>query len=262
MEGELERIDAFVRWTEDRTSSRIEPWRFGSVLLHDGFPHRYDSNFLRVERSLGDATARDLAAEAERLLSAFGHREIVIPVEAEGARVAPGFAELGWAVDRIVYLCQHHAPDREAPDVEVDERTVDQVRPLLVAVNAAHGMDRATAEELAGFRDVLVDRIGARLFVARVDGTDAACCDLYVHDGVAQVEDVNTLEAFRGRGLARAVVLRAVAEARDAGADLVFLMADDEDWPKHLYGKLGFERVGSFWQFTRVLDRAASEDRA
>ena len=35
------------------------------------------------------------------------------------------------------------------------------------------------------------------------------------------------------------------------GADLVFLVADDRDWPKQLYSKLGFDPVGRFWQFTR-----------
>ncbi|MGZ8571831.1 MAG: GNAT family N-acetyltransferase, partial [Actinomycetota bacterium] len=63
---------------------------------------------------------------------------------------------------------------------------------------------------------------------------------------------VNTLEEARGRGLARAVVLAAADEARGQGADPVFLIADAADWPKELYGKLGFDPAGAFWQFTRV----------
>jgi hypothetical protein len=49
---DLERITAFRRWTEDVTSTRIEPWRFGTALYRDDYPDRWDSNFLRVE---GDA---------------------------------------------------------------------------------------------------------------------------------------------------------------------------------------------------------------
>ena len=75
---------------------------------------------------------------------------------------------------------------------------------------------------------------------------------MYLYEGAAQVEDVNTLEAFRNRGAGRAVVLAAIAEARAAGADLVWLLADADDWPQHLYAKLGFERVGGAWQFTKV----------
>jgi hypothetical protein len=50
------------------------------------------------------------------------------------------------------------------------------------------------------------------------------------------------------------VVTTAVAAAREAGHELVFLLADDEDWPKHLYRKLGFEPVGYLWDFVREPD--------
>jgi len=41
---------------------------------------------------------------------------------------------------------------------------------------------------------------------------------------------VGTLEEHRGKGYASAVVLRAADEARRGGADLVFLVADAQDW--------------------------------
>lgn len=56
----------------------------------------------------------------------------------------------------------------------------------------------------------------------------------------------------RGRGYASAVVLRAVHEALGAGNDLVFLVADDEDWPKLLYERLGFEPLGRRWSFLKT----------
>jgi ribosomal protein S18 acetylase RimI-like enzyme len=58
-----------------------------------------------------------------------------------------------------------------------------------------------------------------------------------------------TLEPFRGRGLAKAVVTRALVESGAAGNDFTFLVAEAEDWPKQLYRKLGFETVGSIWDF-------------
>jgi ribosomal protein S18 acetylase RimI-like enzyme len=65
----------------------------------------------------------------------------------------------------------------------------------------------------------------------------------------AQVEDVATMPAYRGRGHARAVVQHAVEEAWAGGHEFVFLVADGEDWPKELYTKLGFEEVGSRFAF-------------
>ena len=73
--------------------------------------------------------------------------------------------------------------------------------------------------------------------------------DLYCEDGVGQVENVATLPEYRGRGLARSVVLRAVAESHAAGNNLTFLVADTGDWPRQLYEKLGFETFGRYARF-------------
>jgi hypothetical protein len=47
------------------------------------------------------------------------------------------------------------------------------------------------------------------------------------------------------------VILRAVQAARDAGARHVFIVADEEDWPRHLYARLGFDQIGRTWEFLR-----------
>jgi ribosomal protein S18 acetylase RimI-like enzyme len=250
---DLDRIEAFVRWEEGATSSRTKVWRFGTALFHDEFPDRWDSNFLRVERPVGDATAGDIAVEADRLYAGFRHREVVVEDDAVGERLAPGFAERGWEVDRLVYMARRRASNRVPDAGSVEEVSFGDLRPVIVQANlVAHGgMSEEAATMLADFRPVLIDRIGARFFAARVDGQIAAYCELYVHEDVAEINDVNTLEPFRGRGLARALVTRAADEGVAAGAELVFLIADEADWPKDLYVKLGFDRVGRFWQFTR-----------
>ena len=76
-------------------------------------------------------------------------------------------------------------------------------------------------------------------------------CELYVRGSMAQIEDVNTLEEFRNRGLGRAVVQRAADDARTRSAETVFLHALDDDWPKELYAKLGFDPIGYVWSFVR-----------
>ena len=253
MEHDLERIDAFSRRIEDATSTRTEPWRFGTVCRNDGFPDRWDSNFLRVERPLGDATAFDLAAEADIALGDLRHREIVVEDENEGSRVAAGFGELGWEVDHLTYMVLRRPPDPE-PDAVAEEISLEDARPLLLEVHRRGdgGMSEADAAMLADFRRLLVRNAGARFFASRVDGKLAGCCELYRLDDVAQIEDVHTLEEHRGRGLASAFVTLAAREAVAAGADLVFLISDDAGKAKPLYRRLGFDPVGRFWQFTRV----------
>jgi hypothetical protein len=45
------------------------------------------------------------------------------------------------------------------------------------------------------------------------------------------------------------VVARGVELAREDGHDVIFITADDNDWPKELYGRIGFRPLGRIWQF-------------
>jgi N-acetylglutamate synthase-like GNAT family acetyltransferase len=87
-----------------------------------------------------------------------------------------------------------------------------------------------------------------------VDGQLAGNCELYQRGDVAQVEHVGTLKRFRDRGVARSVILRAVRAARETGARHVFIVTDEDDWPRHLYARLGFDQIGRTWEFLRSPD--------
>jgi GNAT superfamily N-acetyltransferase len=252
-DDENARIEAFSAWLLRATSTRTELWRFGTALFNDDFPHRWDSNVLLVERPMGDVTVSELIAETDRVQGALRHRELVVLDDTEGARLAMAFGEHGWEVDRIVSMSMRRTPDRERVEIPIDEATFEEVRPLIVEITRrAHpNASEHDAAMLADFRRVLIETADARFFVARVAGALAGYCELYVHESTAQIEDVNTLAEFRNRGLAHAFVMRAADEARTAGCDLIFLMADANDWPQQLYGKLGFDPVGHFWAFTR-----------
>ena len=74
--------------------------------------------------------------------------------------------------------------------------------------------------------------------------------DIYSHGGVTQIEDVLTATRHRGRGHARTLMTALLAEA--AGSELVFLVADADDWPREFYARLGFEPVGHTHSFLRA----------
>src|SRR4029079_19216333 len=90
-----------------------------------------------------------------------------------------------------------------------------------------------------------------RFFIGASGGVDAAVTTLYSDGVVAQIEDVATLRDYRRRGLARGTVSAAIDAALEMGHTLVFIVADDDDWPKDLYARLGFDAVGRAWAFTR-----------
>jgi ribosomal protein S18 acetylase RimI-like enzyme len=62
--------------------------------------------------------------------------------------------------------------------------------------------------------------------------------------GVSAIVGVATLPSARRRGLAALVTARLVQDARERGAELVFIEAEDEDVAR-IYSRLGFERVGT-----------------
>jgi ribosomal protein S18 acetylase RimI-like enzyme len=93
--------------------------------------------------------------------------------------------------------------------------------------------------------------VRTRYFAAFADGDVASYCELYTDGRTGQIEAVATLEAYRNRGLASAVVLRALEESRAAGDTLTFLLADEDDWPKELYRRLGFDQSGRLYRFLR-----------
>jgi ribosomal protein S18 acetylase RimI-like enzyme len=251
--SDYERAFDFQRRVLASTSTRSEALPWGTAYFHDDFPLRYDANMAIADRALGGAGADDVAAVLDVAYDGFRHREIEFSSAADADAIAMGMAAHGFAVERMVVMAHRREPDRAPATDGVEEIGLSEIEPLAIEVARREpwGREPGIAEMLASFRQVLVDGVGARFFGQRVDGSLAGCCELYVDGDIAQIEDVNTLEEFRGRGVARNVVLRAVHEARAAGASLVFLFADADDWPRHLYARLGFDALGDSRLFAR-----------
>ena len=254
MTDALERIDAFERDLEARLSTRTERTRFGTAYFHEAFPRRWDSNFVWTDPPLDGVEAEELAADADDALGGAGleHRVVWVADAEQGERLAPGFARLGYMVDRNVVMVHEREPDAWTDD-RAEQVDLEDAKAMWRAAQLEEpDVDRpADATMLADFLDVLVVGADARFYGVRVDGDVVAGAQLMVLGGVAQVEDVVTLTAHRGQGFARAAVLAAVRAAREDGADLVYLGADDEDWPKLMYAKLGFDEVARSFDFVK-----------
>jgi GNAT superfamily N-acetyltransferase len=247
---ELSRVHRFEREIElAGTETVASP--LGVGVLTPELPRRHDSNYLLLERA---SDAREAIAEADRILGGAGrtHRVILTFDEELAARLVPQFQALGWQINRHVWMVQRGEPEKRA-DLsivrEVDESALRCGRTR--AIVAQPWGSEELAQELLDAKVMLADRAQVRFFGVEADGKMVAWSDLYVAQGVGQVEDVATEPEHRGKGYATAVVLRAVEEARRAGADLVFLVADDEDWPKELYARLGFDPIGRLHKFIR-----------
>ena len=249
---EVDRCLAFLRDHAFRVAHTGPTGRFGTALLYEELPRVWSLNYVLVERDLDTATAEALAAEADELLGGAGlrHRKVEVLDEAAGERLAGEFQALGWHIERDLVQPHRRPADREVDVSFVEEVDTETLAPVWAeAMRKDFGSDDDVIRQLTEHKQVLADD-GARFFAARVDGVLASYCDLYSDGQTAQIEAVQTLERFRNKGLARAVVSGALAASEAEGHDLTFLLADQADWPKQLYEKLGFDVVGSVYEFT------------
>ena len=245
----LTRIHRFEREIEMAGTETVES-HLGVGVLTSELPLRHDSNYLLVDRA---EDAAEAIAEADRILGGAGRdfRAINTFEQNLGERLRAEFSALGWRTQRHVFMVQRRPPTKSADLSIVQEVDQSALRPgRKRAILSYPWGTPELAEQLLDSKLLIAQRARTRFFGVEVDDEIVAWTDLYLAEGVAQVEDVATLPQHRHQGYATAVVLRAGEEARSAGADLVFLVADDEDWPKELYRRLGFDAVGLAYKFT------------
>ncbi len=252
---ELARVRSFVRAHADASATHTRAWSSGTAVFHEGLPLVYDLNYLRLERD-GGLTAKAIAAEADELMSspALGHREVVAEDEAAGERLSEDFRALGWKVDRHVIMAYHSQPDRSSDTSEVhevDETTVWPSREKFLRTYEWCNDDATASQMHAAYRIWMRTGKGRDLAIER-DGAPVSFAMLWSDGVTAQIEDVATLELYRNQGLSRAVIAKALEIAFEEGHETVFLIADEEDWPKLLYRKLGFEEIGCNYYFVKV----------
>jgi ribosomal protein S18 acetylase RimI-like enzyme len=240
MSDDLERILAFAA-EGDMGGERSVASRYGTAVYTDPIPQRLDANYLRVERPVPDAQS---LVEEMRLL---GRRMAWFPDGGTGERLAPELEQLGWRIDRHVVMALRRRPERTAGSAlvqEVGERALRRPRRRLLE-NEPWAKPEVVEQLFLG-KELIAGRVTMRCFAVVVAGEVVSYADLYLRDDTAQIEDVGTLPEHRGRGYASAVILKALAEARAAGADLVFLFADADGRAKELYRRLGFDELGRY----------------
>jgi len=247
---DLGRLRAYRLSLFERVTAGAEPFEHGVAFFTPAHPAKWDLNLLLVEDAAG-ASAEDLLAEAERLQAPAGLRHRKVEVLRGGDPLVKGFEAAGWSAERLVIMVLRRDSDRrgEAP-APVREVGFEAVRPLMQQWYE-ESMSAAEARELTDADADSGPRSGARYFLAERDGEPAAGCMLLGEAGIGQVEEVYTAKAHRGAGLASAVVRTAIAAAQERGDDLIFIMADADDWPQRLYERLGFETVDVYRTFTK-----------
>ena len=220
------------------------------AVVDDRWPNSHDSNKVVITRPVHP---EELLAFTESSLGEAGvaHRQVL--VLAGGESVLQFAREAGYSVSTLLVMALPAGFRADGPEPAVDVHAVDEstirevVRTAWEKGNPEMSAD--TVNQLVARRDAYVARVTA--FAAYAGDVPVGHADLRSWDGIAEVDSVVTLPEYRNRGYGRALVLSAVATAREDGADLVFLQADADDWPRELYARLGFETVGTIHELHR-----------
>jgi GNAT superfamily N-acetyltransferase len=252
---ERERAVEFLLETYRRRAERVESFPWGELVLTPRLAQVWDANFALVTRWDGGAAELQRSLDQAQGDAGFAHRRSVLTDDDLADRLWPEISSAGWEfASRYLLMAQRREPDRprdEAIEIlGVGEPDWASGRRKMFELEG-HGESPELVRQLLDLDRRLAAAIEVRHLAAIVDGEVASFTGLYLEGTVAQIEDVATLPEHRGRGLARAVVLAAAAEARRAGAELVFLVADADDWPRGLYERLGFDPIGCEHVFGR-----------
>jgi RimJ/RimL family protein N-acetyltransferase len=244
----LERIVDFRRKLQRDAAERVVPLTHGTAFLSPSIPQVYDHNYLSVEEAT--VGADELADEAAEALADHFHRRVVVESATPGLQA--DFTALGYVLSTHLVLEHRRDPDRLVDTSAVRETDLDAVLPARTEATLREEWGgEEIADQLNQSKRHIAAAVPTRFFAALIGDRVAGWCELRVRAGVAQIEDVEVLSEYRGFGLGRALVQHALVEGRRV-ADLVFLEALADDWPRELYAKLGFVGAGRRDFYTRL----------
>ena len=206
-----------------------------------------------VERRLDDLLAVADARHAAFLWWLAPHHG---PSDLGDRLVRRGFAEVddtaAMAMDLDHLPAEDEPPDGVRIKLLYDAGDIDTYVDLLMReMEHSHGV--ASADARAIRREHLRGKLGndpdSRRFIAWLDGRPVATSRLSMAGGAAGLYTVVTMPEARGRGIGRAMTLRAFHAGREAGMRIGTLQATEMGF--RIYDKLGFEELFRYRMMVR-----------
>lgn len=240
----LATIEAAFERTLRLIAATAESVRFGSSLRTPELPLVWTLNQLRVTAPVGIDELLDVVEECQ---SDLPYRHVVVRHPVAIVQLEASLGERGWRIEHDVVMALTGRAARDEPDARVVALSEDQMLELMATWLCEERFE--VSED--GLAQVLeYNRREGRCFdelrlgVLDADATPLSVTKLRTDGGFGWVEDVYTLPAARRRGHARTLVGHAVDLALDEGCGVVAIVADADDWPQHLYARVGFRPVG------------------
>lgn len=262
VDGAVDRVTA--RWgVVDSAFAVVREHPWGAVVADPRYPVVLLCNMARVTTREPVAFATIEAA----LLADAGHaerRSIVVFHPDDQTDLLAEMSSGGGSLffDRVL-LRDAAAP---IPDVADGGRIEEVTDPdpafwlgLETTYDVAFGIaDPVARRQLADVEREVLMPAGKRWFVIRGTDGEVEAMTAFLPGPMTEIDHVATLPEARGRGHATALVARCVAEARDAGADEVFLLAEPDGDAERIYRRLGFSPITTFAGWVSPRPQSAS----
>jgi len=189
-----------------------------------------------------------LESFADEALAGLAHRRLDFDLAAAAQPLRTRFEVNGWLTTRLLWM-RHETVPAPIPLASVEEVPYEAVNDLRVIWHREDfpGQDASgffdQAREVASIR-------GARVLAMHEGGIPVAFTQLVRDGAVAEITHVYVHPERRGGGRGQTITRAAIDAAGDV--EDLWICADDEDWPKEMYQRLGFRPVWRPMQFTRL----------
>jgi GNAT superfamily N-acetyltransferase len=237
-------IQEYLEADLDRVADETVRIDQGLVARTRSLPQVWTLNQLRI---MSPSSAEEVVALAQLHQGDLPYRHVVVTERDTAAALELELSGKGWRIEHDLYLAMPADARLDGPDhepSELDEQEmVELMRQWMVEEHpdaSAEALEQLDQYQLRSARASTERRFGVR----DEAGRPVALTKLRSHGTTAWVEDVYTVPTHRGRGNARRLVTYAAALGVQQGHQLVFIIADDDDWPKGLYAEVGFRPVG------------------
>ncbi|HEX4435793.1 MAG TPA: GNAT family N-acetyltransferase [Solirubrobacteraceae bacterium] len=226
----------------------VEPWEHGTVIRAARYPTYYMFNAVLVEDEPG-MSAEELTTFAVEALAGLEHLRLDFDEidAADTRRVA--LEALGWKATRLLWMHHGRPLPPASEEIEVEEVPYDAVDELRLAWHleeddgSEYEQFKIAAREVSMTRDV-------RVLAVREEERPIAFAQLEWAGTGAEITQVYVHPDRRGGGRGTAMTRAAILAASDA--EDLWIVADDEDRPKQLYARLGFEPAWTSMEYLRI----------
>ena len=251
MQAELDRLRAARRAQLESCCTRAEPFPGGTAFFTPEHPVKWELNLVLLDDAT-DRSAAELIAEVDRVQGGadLSHRRLEFA--GAGGHLREGFLEAGWLAEELLIMVLRSGADRrgEGERADVREAPFDAIRPLAERWHG-EGMNAEVARAVIDADELTLRALDGRCLLAERDGAPAGYVTVSRRKGgFSEIEQVCTAPEQRSHGVASALVRAAIALGREQG-DVLYILADADDWPHKLYERLGFETAGRRYGFTR-----------